>query len=151
MAYQYKALAEYILQLADEQCIKDINQMKLQKLLYFIEGLHLGRCGKPLLDSEFVAWKHGPVIESLYQDLKQYKAKTLKKGMLRENPTKIDPQDKENIRIYFDAFKDTTPWELRELSHRIGPWKDIYVPYIAGLVIPQHMMEEQFKQFLDSL
>ena len=50
------------------KAIKDknfINQMKLQKLVYFAHGLHLSECEKPLVKEPFEATEFGPVISLL--------------------------------------------------------------------------------------
>ncbi len=52
-----------------------ITQMKLHKLLYYAHGWHLAVVGKPLLDETVSAWKHGPVVPSLYYDLKEFGAR----------------------------------------------------------------------------
>ncbi|WP_366513810.1 type II toxin-antitoxin system antitoxin SocA domain-containing protein [Planktotalea sp.] len=50
--------------------------MKLQKLVYIAYGWHLALSGKKLFTEEIEAWKHGPVVPSLYHEFKH----------LRENP-----------------------------------------------------------------
>lgn len=49
---------------------KPVDQMKVQKLVYFAHGWHLAIAGKPLLNEAIEAWRFGPVIPSLYHSLK---------------------------------------------------------------------------------
>ena len=58
-------LSDYIL----ERC-GAMSHLKLQKLLYLVEGYHLAYFGKSLIDDEFEAWVHGPVSRKLYNSLK---------------------------------------------------------------------------------
>ena len=49
---------------------KPVDQMKVQKLVYFAHGWHLVIAGEPLLNEAIEAWRFGPVIPSLYRSLK---------------------------------------------------------------------------------
>jgi uncharacterized phage-associated protein len=50
----------------------EVTPMKLQKLLYFIYKKHLQKTGKPLFAESFLAWKYGPVIQSVYDEFKAF-------------------------------------------------------------------------------
>ncbi|MFC0184306.1 Panacea domain-containing protein [Pseudarcicella hirudinis] len=49
---------------------KPVSPMKLQKIVYFAQGVHLARYQKPLIDEAVEAWTYGPVIPSLYHTFK---------------------------------------------------------------------------------
>src|SRR6476469_5017940 len=49
-----------------------LTNLTLHKLLYFAHGLLLARHEVALVDEPFHAWKYGPVLESLYHDLKLF-------------------------------------------------------------------------------
>ena len=55
----------------DEEGAEYISNLKLQKLLYYAQGVFLAVTDKPLFDDDIVAWLQGPVVESVYH---QYKA-----------------------------------------------------------------------------
>ena len=69
--YRACAIANYFLERAERE---PITQMKVQKLVYFAHGWHLGITQKPLINEQVEAWPYGPVIPSLYQDLKRWGA-----------------------------------------------------------------------------
>lgn len=62
--YHAKAVANFFLKRGHP------TQMKLHKLLYYAHGWHLGFTGEPLLDEAIEAWAYGPVVPSIYQELK---------------------------------------------------------------------------------
>src|SRR3569833_3739547 len=71
MAYDAKAVANYILDIADERGVA-VSPMKLLKLVYFSHGWHLAVTGKPLLNEQVEAWKFGPVVSELYHEFKAF-------------------------------------------------------------------------------
>ncbi|MDR1722691.1 MAG: DUF4065 domain-containing protein [Tannerella sp.] len=58
-------LANYIL-----ETVGKMSHLKLQKLLYLVQGYHLAYFGKPLIDDKFEAWVHGPVSRKVFGSLK---------------------------------------------------------------------------------
>ena len=43
-----------------------MNELKLQKLLYYAQAWHLAVFGSRLFDERFQAWVHGPVCRAIY-------------------------------------------------------------------------------------
>lgn len=76
MAYSALAVANAFIEQALRGKIPNLTPMKLQKLLFFAQSWHLRKKGKssPLFDDNFARWKYGPVIPSLYHELKTYGA-----------------------------------------------------------------------------
>ena len=65
------AVADYLLALADERG-DEVNNLKLNKLLYYAQAWHLGRYGEPLFPEKFQAWSTGPIIPALYWKYKPW-------------------------------------------------------------------------------
>ena len=55
-----------------------VSHKKLQKLLFYVEAWHLVNFGEPILNEDFQAWMHGPVVPELYHDLKEFGFNNLK-------------------------------------------------------------------------
>lgn len=43
-----------------------VSNLKLQKMLYFIQGVMLVKYKKKAFDEDLVAWQYGPVVKSVY-------------------------------------------------------------------------------------
>lgn len=56
----------------------DITPMKLQKLIYFVYRDYLKETNKRLFKEKFEAWRYGPVLPSVYQELKKYGSNSIK-------------------------------------------------------------------------
>jgi uncharacterized phage-associated protein len=61
-------IAECFLFLSGQQTECDITPLKLQKLLYYAEGLSLALRGKSLFSEPILAWKYGPVVRDVYKE-----------------------------------------------------------------------------------
>lgn len=78
-----QAVANYLLDKARDDG-ELLTHMKLQKLVYIAHGWHLAVTGKPLLSDPVEAWQFGPVIRSLYHDLKHFGHEPIS-GRLRDS------------------------------------------------------------------
>ena len=132
-SYDSKAIANYFIDKGD------ITPMKLQKLVYFAHGWHLGLSDNALIDEDVQAWNYGPVIESLYHEFKMYgnnpinsRAQNLEvKGpklciSFPEIPVE-DSQTRNFLDKIWEVYGKYTGAELANLTHKDGtPWKNIY-------------------------
>ena len=73
MTYPIKHVVNCFLQKDFEDGTASITPMKMQKLLYFLQGWHLAITGEPVIEEKFSAWQYGPVEENLYHMLKKYR------------------------------------------------------------------------------
>jgi uncharacterized phage-associated protein len=62
----------FILQ-AKNDGVRDVDPLKIQKLVYNLHGWHLATTGSPVVGEQFEAWPNGPVLSSLYQKFKKYR------------------------------------------------------------------------------
>ncbi|MFZ4863970.1 Panacea domain-containing protein [Sphingobacterium sp. Mn56C] len=112
-----------------------VSHKKLQKLLYYVEAWHLVNFGKPILEEEFQAWVHGPVIPELYQKLKDFGFNDLK--VINEEEETVDKEiesiiqknglDENKVEFIYsvlDNYGSLSSFELELLSHSEKPWID---------------------------
>lgn len=103
-----------------EECITNL---KLQKLLYYAQGIAAGRFNSRLMPENFEAWEHGPVISSIYHSYK-----TSGNGALSMNPTiditkiKNDPKALQILNETINVYGKYTAWVLRNKTHCEAPW-----------------------------
>ncbi len=72
MSYETSLVTNAILERAFKEARYDVTPMKLQKLLYFLNGWHLAVTGNPAIGEEFKAWQYGPVVPSVYRYFKGF-------------------------------------------------------------------------------
>lgn len=129
-----KDIANYFLTLADPEIGEGISNLKLQKLCYYAQGFYLAIYDKPLFDEPIRAWAHGPVVESLYREYKDYEANII------PIPDDIDlsiyePATQEFLNEVYSVYGQYSAWKLRNMTHEEPPWKEAYK---AGASIISH-------------
>ena len=110
-----------------------ISPKKLQKLLYYVEAWNLVHLTKPLIEEDFEAWVHGPVLPSLYHELKQFGFNDLKvvadefdtpddlvSAIIDKN--NVTEEQLELIYSVLDKYGSMTSFQLELLSHNETPW-----------------------------
>ncbi len=129
-------VANYFLDKASNEGI-DVSPMKLVKLVYIAYGWYIALTGERLFDEKIQAWKHGPVVSSIYHEFKKFGSsaincrsyeldmKSLKVVVPRIN------EDKEDMLLILSkvwaAYRSFTGWHLSEKTHEDGsPWHKVY-------------------------
>lgn len=77
MAYSATAIANAFIEKAGKGELNELTPMKLQKLLFYVQSWHLKLYNEPLIDDFFAKWRYGPVIPSLYHEVKGYGSKPI--------------------------------------------------------------------------
>jgi len=115
-------VAEYFLWLTRDQD-EQLSNLKLLKLLYYAQGYHLANYGVPLFDAPIKAWQHGPIVQDIYQEYKQYGSGSIPpvtyigKSRYREN-------ERKTIESVFDTFGHFSGTQLRNMTHDEPLWKN---------------------------
>jgi uncharacterized phage-associated protein len=130
-----RGVANYVLDCCEIAGI-GVSNLKLLKLLFFVEGWHLATLGKPLIDADFEAWQHGPVLPILYHSFKIWGSETIENRATAINlkdgskaPVRVNlPDDSaELISFVLARYGRLSPSRLVELSHKKnGPWEQVF-------------------------
>ena len=109
-------VAAYIYDRYQRDFDEKIDEMKLQKLMYFAQRESLIRTGEPLFQGDFYGWRFGPVLKELRTP---YKEEAFDTGV-----TDADMADEmEVLDEVFDAYAHKDAWSLSRLSHGEICWK----------------------------
>lgn len=154
MAYSSLQVANEFLKLAqkDATAVKDISNMKLQKLVFFAQLLSVCmNIDQPLCDSHFHAWDYGPVCPILYRKIKQFKSNfiELNNEDVRNVFKDCEPIEEswalEIIKAIWGRFKQFTSVGLSALSHRKNsPWSIVYNTDRYGIISNETMAKYKF-------
>jgi uncharacterized phage-associated protein len=159
MSYSPSAIANTFLRLG-RQARQGLDPMQMQKLVYFGHGWHLGLGNGPLITEPIEAWDYGPVVASLYRQLKPYGAGQILEPIRDFVPkpmggfilTSLEVDDEEEtafLKRILDVYGKRSALELSEITHREEtPWSKVRAtfPGRRGIIIPDSLMENYFKQ-----
>ena len=119
-----------------------ITNLKLQKLLYYIQGECISKIGDFCFSDEIQAWKHGPVVPSVYYTYNAYMASPI---LSKQQPSQeICEQVKSIINNVLEKYKDTDAWDLVDKTHQEYPWLSVYRDNVPNIVIPKKILKSYF-------
>lgn len=116
------AVARYLIWLAQAEAEPDfLTHMRLQKLLYYVQGWSLATRGKQLFDARFEAWRHGPVVRSIYPHFADYRDEPIAAS---EAGSKIELNDDDKLFVasVWSHYREFSASALRDMTHREPPW-----------------------------
>jgi Uncharacterized phage-associated protein len=93
MAHKASDIAKIILKLSNPDVGDIISNLKLQKLLYYVQGFALAMYDKPLFDEDIEAWMYGPVVPCVYQEYKEFGSGAIEFDSDFEIPKTITEED----------------------------------------------------------
>lgn len=143
---KYDLVVNYILYLNNEDNFfyKKIylNNLKLQKILYFLDSFYICRYNKSLLECSFEAWRYGPCIPSIYYRFNSYGQTEIPKNECSE--TLIDlltDEEKYFIKEIWDCLKYSNTFDLVSISQlEGGPWAKVYKESECNLILNEDII-----------
>lgn len=116
-------LANYVLEKAKVLKI-DVTNMKLQKILYYVQGHFLAKFDRPLFPDEIQAWKFGPVVPNVYYEFSPYGSETLI-AVGEADMSSCNEQEMELIDSVINEKLQLSARTLMLNTHNELPWKTV--------------------------
>ena len=123
MVYKAMDVARMVIALTDEEHGDLITNLKLQKLLFYLQGFWLAEFGEPLFAERVVAWAYGPVVPAVYDRFKGYNRAPFN---IEKEGKPIDFATEERRKFFFsvyNTFNDYSASALMRMTHEEAPWK----------------------------
>ena len=137
-----------------------ISNLKLQKLLYFVQAQFLtSSVSRVCFKEKIYAWPFGPVVLEAYNEYKQYGGNYIPKiytyfiippdnvwGLKKMDflDDVITQSDKLEIDYVVDLFAEMSPVDMTDLTLRQAPWRKSYFPKTTN-EIPCELIKDYFK------
>lgn len=158
-------VANYIIEYCNEQGF-EINNLRLQKLLYFVNVRNIIENGVPLFSETMEKWKFGPVVPRVYHEYKRFGAfKISKENIVKQliefdkNPfsqlfdgsikeyNQSDVEDPQLIEDTVNKLQKYGSFDLVYLSHKHTPWKKEEYRIMKGIQGIEYSTEELQEYF----
>lgn len=137
-------VANRFLELADARGVS-LTPMQLMKLVYLAHGWMLGLHGRPLINDQVQAWKYGPVIPTLYKQIREFRSDGVRGRLAVPSVLPFDDDEDDIIRQTFDTYGNKTAAYLSALTHRSGsPWAQVWDPDGWAVEIPDTIIQDYY-------
>jgi uncharacterized phage-associated protein len=100
-----------------------LTHLRLQKLLYYVQGWSLAMRNKPMFNGRIEAWAHGPVVKEVYFALAVHGSRPIMPDAIGV-PETLTTGEMEFIQSVWESYKRFSAGSLREMSHKEAPWVD---------------------------
>lgn len=131
-------IAKYIIARCNENG-KTISNLKLQKILYFVQAEFLTVKDQPCFYEQIEAWDFGPVVPIVYHEYKVFGCASIPDISL-DQPI-INQNDTDLLNGIIDECSDYSASELVEITHNQAPWKDAYRQYHNAIISNESIKE----------
>lgn len=95
-----------------------MTEMKLHKLMYFVQREGFVQLGLPIFEGHFYAWKYGPVLKEIRNIYISESFDQL------QNVNVLNPQNKQVVDFVYSNLCDKDPWTLSSLTHLEFSWQN---------------------------
>ncbi|MEC4559253.1 MAG: type II toxin-antitoxin system antitoxin SocA domain-containing protein ['Conium maculatum' witches'-broom phytoplasma] len=107
-----------------------ITNMKINKLLYYIQGHYVAKYEKPLFKEPIEAWMFGPVIPHIYGEFFDFVDQIIPRDYCCSQATNqsLSTEAKKIIQKVINEYARFSAYELSVKTHNENPWKISYNP-----------------------
>lgn len=122
MKYSALDVAKYVIN-HEHNNGREISNLRLQKLLYFVQAKILVETGDTCFDDTMEAWDYGPVVPIVYHEYKIFGSLDISLGYMEVN---IDKKIAKFIDLIIDYCSNFPTYQLVEITHNQNPWRQAY-------------------------
>jgi uncharacterized phage-associated protein len=148
MSYSPSTIANFFIKKYSDT--NDLTPMKLIKLTYIAYGWYMAITdgNKKLVSEQPQAWDLGPVMPSLYHNLKKYGASKVNEPIDETNSDIIRDEDVSFLEKIWSIYGQKDAIYLSAITHtKDTPWSEIY-PKGYNLEIPDTLILQHYKSKL---
>ena len=151
-------IADYIiLRVKSEDKDASLINLKLQKLLYYVQAWSYGINKTPMFNGDFEAWIHGPVNRDIYNRFnpRKYLSSEINVDDCLNQNVSIPSEDAEFVDFILENYLKYSGAELERLSHSEMPWiktrRNLNVNERRDKIIAPELMIEYYGKKWDEI
>lgn len=117
--------------------------LKLQKIVYYAQGIHLALFGNLIFKEDIEAWNYGPVIPELYSKYKKFGSNGIPSNSTFD-PQSLNAKLRKFLDEIYTAFGQFSAYGLTNLTHTDSCWKKAF----PNKIIKPIAMATDLKKYL---
>lgn len=121
--YNATEVAEYIIERCNQKH-ESISNLKLQKILYFVQAQFIVKYGTPCFENIMQAWDHGPVVPAVYHEYRGYGNTNI--PSYGDKRFHFEQDEQQTLDVTIDRASEYTASQLVEIARNQRPWMDAY-------------------------
>ncbi len=136
------------------ETMEEVTPLMLQKLLYFVQGLHLVFFGTPMFKEDCEAWIHGPVypdVYNLFRDFKYNPIEDNRFAILHDKFNELTTKEKELIDLVIHSFGIYSGKTLEQITHNEVPWQQARKGYADGIYSHEILPKDSIKVYYEQI
>lgn len=133
---------------------EEVTPLALQKMLYFIQGIHMVLFGEELFPEECEAWTHGPVFKDVYDIFKNFKYNPIddiRFAMFQNRFQELSDNGKKVIDLVVETFGIYSGKTLERITHKESPWMDARVCCLPGEPSNEVISKQTIKRYFSEV
>lgn len=147
--YDVIPVCQYIAWRSYGRGCEPLTNLRLQKILYFLQLVFLFHMHEPCFNNKMEAWNLGPVVPKAYRAYAKYRAGEIP-GERTLAMEIISPKHRKVIDELLESFDAYSTGQLIMISRCHSPWKKNYVNYDTH-EIPLGDLISFIKEFVDDI
>ena len=124
-----------------------ISNLKLQKLLYYMQGYHLAFFNEKFFEDYLEAWTYGPVVPSAYHRFKEFGPKGIILDPNEYNEIELSADQEDMFEQVMNEYGKFSAIKLMEMTHKEAPWKEAFEK--PDKIISIETMKSFFAKLID--
>lgn len=137
--YDVFFISEYIIWYSNKIGVP-VNNLRLQKLLYFVQAEFMVSKNSPCFLDKIEAWAWGPVVPSVHQKYKVFSASSIPVAR-KVCSSHIDKKDRELINGIVEQCNQYSTSSLAEITQNQMPWERAYYSVASKGIQPESLKE----------
>ena len=119
MAYNAIDIAKKIICKTDVEHGDTLSNLKLQKLLYYMQGFHLAFFDEPFFNESIEAWTYGPVVPVVFKEFKKYKKRSINPDNYHDDLVLTD-DEQQMFDMVYSEYNRYSAVALMNMTHTIS-------------------------------
>ena len=130
--------------------LEEVTPLMLQKLLYFIQGIHSALYGKSIFAEDCRAWIHGPVYPEVYELFRDFKYNPIddaRFALLERMEDTLTDDEKRVIDLVVNTFGMYGGKVLEKITHNEDPWMEARKGYGDSIPSSELLPKERIMKY----